>query len=310
MGGSLGASAGRLISAAVGFAPNLSSVHAGWRSACLYAWRGDADECAFPQLDEPVVVYHTGGAARVPVRYRGRTDAASHPGLFTFLPPDTPITWQIGGEVHSYSVHLKPDCFSDLLDEDGARLVERMRFKCGFSDPLLGGTIHALAAEAARPRELGPLVAESLADTLALCLARSAGAADRGASMRGGLAPHVLRRVLELIETGIEGGVSLQALARQAGLSRTHFATAFRQSTGMPPHRYLTGRRIAVARDKLATSGEPIAQVAFDCGFSSQAHFTESFRRATGITPAAFRQMRRATQNRRAISSDNFAKQA
>lgn len=310
MGGSLGAGSGRRISAAVGFAPALSSVDAGWRTACLHAWRGVADECAFPQLDEPVVVHHTGGAARVPVRYQGRDHAASHPGLFTFLPPGTPITWQIGGAVHSYTVHLRPDCFTDLLDEDGARIVERMRFRCAFSDPLLGGMIEALAAEAAQPSELGTMLADTLADAVALCLARAAGTAERPLARVGGLAPHVLRRVLDMIETGIEGGISLQALAREAGLSRTHFATAFRQSMGVPPHRYLTRRRIEVARERLAGSLEPIAQVAFDCGFSSQAHFTETFRKATGVTPAAFRRSRPMKPNCLAISSDNFAQQS
>jgi AraC family transcriptional regulator len=290
-GGSPGTGAGRLISQAVGFAPAASSREAGWRSAGLFIWRGHASECVFPQLDEPVVVYHTGGAARVPVRYRGRDHAASHPGLFTFVPPATPITWEIGGAVHSYTVHLAARCFDRLLEHDADRLLEGLRFRCAFSDALLGALIEAMATEAAGPSQLGSLFADSLADSMALHLARAPGGPAQPGPRASALSDRALRRVIDRIEDGIETGVSLQALADEVGLSRAHFATAFRRAAGVTPHRYLTNRRISVAREKLAASREAIADIALNCGFSSQAHFTECFRRTTGLTPGAYRRL-------------------
>jgi AraC family transcriptional regulator len=290
-GETVGFGAGRLISDAVGFAHAGSSGNAGWRSVGLFMWRGHANECAFPQLDEPVVVYHTGGAARVPVRYRGRDHAASHPGLFTFIPPATPITWQIGGAVHSYTIHLASRCFDRLLEHDTGRLLEGMQFRCAFSDGLLASLIDAMAAEAARPSQMGSLFVDSLADAMALHLVRpQAGLAEPGGRLPA-LSDRALRRVIERIEDAIETGVSLQDLADEVGLSRAHFAMAFRRTAGVTPHRYLTNRRINVAREKLASSSDAIADIALNCGFSSQAHFTEYFRRTTGLTPASFRKL-------------------
>jgi AraC family transcriptional regulator len=107
--------------------------------------------------------------------------------------------------------------------------------------------------------------------------------------VKGGLSRRVLRAACDRIEAGIEDGVSLDELALEANLSRSHFARAFRQTTGLSPHRYLTARRLARARELLRDENLPLADVALGCGFSSQAHFTETFRRAAGVTPAAFR---------------------
>jgi AraC family transcriptional regulator len=61
---------------------------------------------------------------------------------------------------------------------------------------------------------------------------------------RGGLAPAARRRVLELIEARLVTGVSVEELAREAGLSPTHFAKAFKTSLGRPPHQFILARRL------------------------------------------------------------------
>ncbi len=283
------AGAGRAISQAVGFEPTASSADAAWTSARLYAWRGRAHECAFPQFDQPVLVYHTGGAAHVPVLYRGRDHAASHPGHFTFIPQDTPITWQIGGDVHSYSLHLIPGAFERLLEQGGEKLVAGVRLKCGFTDGLLAEMVETMAAEALRPTQLGSLLVDSMVDSIALCLARASVGSVAWKPDAGGLPRRALQAVMEMIDANLETGISLQALADEVGLSRAHFVTAFRRAVGTTPHRFLTQRRIDVAQHKLLSSTAAIADIALACGFSSQAHFTDCFRRLSGTTPAAWR---------------------
>ncbi len=61
------------------------------------------------------------------------------------------------------------------------------------------------------------------------------------------------------------------------------FSAAF----GLPPHRYLTGRRIEAARGRLL-AGQPIADVAAAVGFHDQAHLHRHFTRLVGTTPARF----------------------
>ena len=59
----------------------------------------------------------------------------------------------------------------------------------------------------------------------------------------------------------------------------------------MTPHRYLLSRRIERARRLLAETNMSIAQIAYLCGFSSQAHLTIAFRKLSGHTPGGYRQL-------------------
>lgn len=109
------------------------------------------------------------------------------------------------------------------------------------------------------------------------------------APSRGGLAPHLLRRVLERIEAGLAEDHSLERLSAEAGLNASHFSRAFKQSMGVSPHRHLVRRRIERARELLMATDLPILHVALEVGYGSQSHFTTAFRKATGITPRRYR---------------------
>lgn len=274
---------GRSIHHAVGFAPELSSDDAGWDSLALYGWRGSCREADFAPFPEAVVVYHVGGAPRVPIRVGRRWDRHTQPGLLTVIPPDTRVGWDIRGEVHSRTVHLGPRLFQD---EDGARPA--LGFRCGVQDALLVSAIQALETELRSPSQCGTLYADALATTMARHLLRDSQMLAPG-DARGALAPRRLARVLERIEASLECGVSLQALAAEAALSRAYFSTAFRRSMGVTPHRYLTQRRLLRAQQLLGGSDLPLSQIAMRCGFSSQAHFTDYFRKAHGVTPSHYR---------------------
>jgi AraC family transcriptional regulator len=98
-----------------------------------------------------------------------------------------------------------------------------------------------------------------------------------------------LSRVQELIESRLDAGLTLQELATAVGYSRSHFLRAFHATTGVTPHRYLLNRRIERARRLLGDPEMSIAQVAYSCGFSSQAHLTLAFRKVCGLTPGEYR---------------------
>lgn len=112
------------------------------------------------------------------------------------------------------------------------------------------------------------------------------------APFRGGLAPHLLRRVLERIEAGLGDDLSLEQLSAEAGLNASHFSRAFKQSIGVSPHRHLVQRRMERARKLLIGTDLPILRVALEVGYGSQSHFTTAFRKATGLTPRRYRYRR------------------
>jgi AraC family transcriptional regulator len=106
---------------------------------------------------------------------------------------------------------------------------------------------------------------------------------------RGGLAPWQARRVAEMIRESLDGNIHLSDMARECGLSVSHFARAFRTSFGMSPYHWLLERRIDRGKALLLTSRLPIADIALRSGFSDQATFTRAFARIVGDSPARWR---------------------
>ena len=109
----------------------------------------------------------------------------------------------------------------------------------------------------------------------------------------GGLAPRALQRVREYVEEHLSENIELETLADIAGLSKWHFARAFKQSVGTPPHFYLVQRRLERAQELLAETDLPLAQIALKIGFSDQSHFSRRFRTLLGLTPRSFRRSKR-----------------
>ncbi len=98
-----------------------------------------------------------------------------------------------------------------------------------------------------------------------------------------------LRRVIDYLHDSLGEEISLDVLARLAGLSPNYFIAAFRRSIGRTPHYYLTELRIARACEFLQDPHRSIADISLAVGFSSQSHMTSVFRRFKKTTPAAYR---------------------
>ena len=110
-------------------------------------------------------------------------------------------------------------------------------------------------------------------------------AAEPLAPSRGGLPPLVTQRICEYIESHLEQKIGLEGLAAMAGLSTHHFARAFNQSMGIPPHSYLLSRRLERAERMLRETQVTLSEIAVATGFSDQSHLARHFRRRTGMSP-------------------------
>jgi AraC family transcriptional regulator len=121
-------------------------------------------------------------------------------------------------------------------------------------------------------------------------LERTTSAAAR--PLCGGLPAWQQKRVVEFIEEHLAEEISLTALAELADLSLYHFARAFKQSFGAPPHRYHMARRIDRARNLLQRSALSVTQIGIQIGFRETSSFTRAFRKFTGLTPTEYRRHR------------------
>lgn len=131
-------------------------------------------------------------------------------------------------------------------------------------------------------------------DTLALLLVTRAlqravteGDGADGVPVR--LPGHKLRKVQAFMEANLAEAITLGDLAQVAGLSRHYFARSFKATVGCPPHRYLMERRLERCKQLLRETSLPLAQVALEVGFASQAHMTATFRRFFDSTPGQYR---------------------
>ncbi|HLW91237.1 MAG TPA: AraC family transcriptional regulator, partial [Roseiarcus sp.] len=102
-----------------------------------------------------------------------------------------------------------------------------------------------------------------------------------------------VRKSLRLLDDGISQGIELNAVARDAGLSRPHFFKLFRENTGVTPVLYANTMRVERALDRLMGSQTSITDIGYELGFSSQSHFTHFFSAHVGIAPTLYRTIAR-----------------
>ncbi|MFJ5777740.1 AraC family transcriptional regulator [Streptomyces sp. NPDC093094] len=107
-----------------------------------------------------------------------------------------------------------------------------------------------------------------------------------------GRTAEVARRLRELLDARLPGGVGLEEAARLVHAHPAHLVRAFTAAFGIAPHQYVTARRVDRAR-RLLLAGLPPAEVAPAAGFYDQSHLTRHFRRVTGTTPGRYARSRR-----------------
>jgi AraC family transcriptional regulator len=107
------------------------------------------------------------------------------------------------------------------------------------------------------------------------------------------------RRATELLRENLNGSVRLAELARQCGLSVTHFCRAFKATFGVTTHQWLVARRIDRAKELLMDTSKPLGDVAVLAGFGDQTAFTKTFRHRLGIPPGAWRREFASPRGRR-----------
>jgi AraC-like DNA-binding protein len=220
-------------------------------------------------------------------------DASLAAGTLTFTDLNAPPCIEARGPFDSLVFYLTRALLNELAIETEHGAFEA--FICpsleGLHDPVARSLGEALLPPLARPDEANATFVDHVCWALSCHLASQHGRFRARATARGGLSPRELRRAQELLQSGLSGNLSLEQLARECGLSRSHFARAFRQSTGSAPHQWLMAQRLERARNLLRGSRTPLSELARACGFLDASHFSRVFRRDTGMTPSDYRRM-------------------
>lgn len=264
-----------------------------WPGVLLEAGRNDVAE-----VDDLTLAHHYVGwnADRRPITIEVRGEHGYRPvkldpGSGWVAPAGESFSLRVRDPgTHAYvRLSVDPIHFAHLLsggDERASPIALRRTF--GIRGPQVRHLLGALAAEASDGTPTGLAFVDTVMIALGLQLVSQAGIVGRErARSRGGLAPAVRRRVLELMDERADTRLTIGALAREAGLSPAHFARAFKESVGRAPHQHLVALRLARARRLLEAPDAALSDVAFRTGFADQAHFTRFFKRQFGVTPGA-----------------------
>lgn len=99
-----------------------------------------------------------------------------------------------------------------------------------------------------------------------------------------------LVRARDLVDARYAEPLTVDDMARVAGLSRGHFSTQFRKAFGESPHAYLLTRRLERAAALLRSTDHSVAEICIDVGWTSVGSFTTSFTRMFGRSPTAYRE--------------------
>lgn len=202
----------------------------------------------------------------------------------------------INGRLDNLHLHMPRAAMDDLADDANSPPINRLHAKEGWEtvDPILDTIKHTLVGAMARPEETSQLFVDHMMLALLAHLARTyGGMRDSERRRSGALAPWQERLAKEVIAANLHGDQTLAEVADECRLSITHFARAFKASTGVTPHNWLQVLRVDRARGLLATD-LTLAEIALDCGFADQSHFTRVFGRLAGSTPGAWRRDRLA----------------
>jgi AraC-like DNA-binding protein len=192
---------------------------------------------------------------------------------------------------HSLHLHLPLGVLDTIASDLNASRVESLARTpgAGVHDTVIATLARSLLPALERPERVGRLFVDHLTRAIAVHVAQTYGGMRPARAFRGGLAPRQERRAKEIIAANLDGALSLEQVAQECGLSTSHFARAFRQSTGVAPHRWLVQRRVEAAKELLRNRDLALTDVALQCGFADQSHFTRTFTRTVGSSPGTWR---------------------
>lgn len=198
------------------------------------------------------------------------------------------------------AMYVPRSALDGLAEERGAPRIDSIDIKPGLAvdDPVVWHLGECLLPALNAPEEAGKLFVDQIAMALLTHLACAYGDfRPAPQTPKRGLAPWQERRAKEILMAHIDGNITLDELARLCGLSRSHFARAFKAVTGAPPHQWLLRQRVERAKDLLLQSTLSIEQIAVCCGFADQSHLNRVFLRQVHATPGAWRRSRRSRRS-------------
>jgi len=191
-------------------------------------------------------------------------------------------------------IYIPRRALIEIADQEGAAGVDfNVEAGKSLADPIVTHLGGCLLPMLDCPSPANGLFVEHLAMAIQThFLARYVTRSQLPRPLRSGLTARQLRIAKQALYENLDGSTPLRSIARECGLSPSHFARAFTISVGQPPHQWLLEQRVDLARQLLGESSLPLCDIAIQCGFADQSHFTRVFSARTGLSPGRWRRER------------------
>jgi AraC family transcriptional regulator len=241
---------------------------------------------------EPVGLYQVVIQAigcRVLSRYNGRIRRSGFlpANAIGFVPPDAEVRSTGYGSIKFLSVSFKPEFLARHLESVSVNPdVVELRDVPSTDDVGLARLAQAYEAISARGISVTQLYFDTIRQAMFDRIVLRHASRQIKPRLSEMLVPARLRRVIDYIEDNLACDLRLVELSSVAGISRSHFARAFRNSVGMAPHAFVLQRRLARAVEWLTPRALSMREVAARCGFADQAHLTRAFKSQFGRPPS------------------------
>jgi AraC family transcriptional regulator len=236
------------------------------------------------------LVAHLDGPAQTRFWCAGMTKTGEClPGDLCIFPASMPFAIRRDRQGRIVAAYLNPRTVDEIASDEHLPGLGELRPMFRARNPLLNELILALAEEVRTDNPSGTLYAETLGTAVAAQFLRTQLRIPRERRSQAGLDPAILRRLYDYVEDHLADQVRLRDLATIAGMSTFQLVRRFKEVTGLPPHQYVTRRKIERAKQLLSEPESSVLEVALACGFASPSHFAQAFRLVTGVTPRSYR---------------------
>ncbi|MGL5165080.1 MAG: helix-turn-helix domain-containing protein [Afipia sp.] len=197
------------------------------------------------------------------------------------------------GPFDAVQYYVPRKALDEFAYEHGAKPVSTLKWSRDQRDPFLSTLSSILLSAVEQDATTNQLFVDHIGFSLLAHFAQTyGGLRARDGKSQGGLAPWQERRAKEIMRARLASHLTISDVAAECQLTPSHFARAFRRSTGVAPHEFLSQLRIDEAKRLMLATKLPLADVALICGFGDQSYFTRVFSRNVGASPGAWRRAR------------------
>lgn len=254
-----------------------------------------------PGSRDHTLVFNLGGSLNVRRFYDGKlSGVVNRLRTTTIVPAFRSSEWDIGGESDVLHIYIDDSTLRSIAEEGfgtGMKDVEILDTMSA-DDEVISALAPLIMQEMTSGGPASSLMLDSFDQVIAThLLLRYSSRGEQAKAVISKPSPaqdrDLVARITTYLIDRLDENVSLQDVADHVGLSKFYVQRRFRSELGLSPHEFVLQARLKKARD-LLRGDTSLADIAYDCGFSSQQHMTNAFTRHMGLSPGRYRKHIRA----------------